>query len=137
MAAAEAPAASTTQLDTLGHPPELTDALRLCCLGVPDSSRQRLSEIGAQLSDDLEDAVDALIVSTRLPPDELEDVAEQLAARDPSNAEWQRDLSVSYNNIGDVQIAQGNLEEALDAYQKAPAIAEQLVARDRVDLLLG
>lgn len=81
MPAAEAPAAPTAQLDTLGHPPELTDTLRLRCIGVPDSSRNRLSEIGAQLSDDPEPAVDALIVSTRLPPDELEDVADQLGAR--------------------------------------------------------
>ena len=57
-------------------------------------------------------------------------IAEQLAARDPSNAAWQRDLSVSYEKIGDVQSAQGQLEPALDAYRRALAIREQLAARD-------
>ena len=32
-------------------------------------------------------------------------IAEKLAAQDPSNAEWQRDLSVSFSKIGDVQRA--------------------------------
>ena len=36
-----------------------------------------------------------------------------LAKADPGNAGWQRDLSVSYNKIGDVLVAQGNLPEAL------------------------
>ena len=31
-------------------------------------------------------------------------------AQDPSNAEWQRDLSVSFDRIGDVQRARGNLD---------------------------
>ena len=35
--------------------------------------------------------------------------AERLAKADPSNAGWQRDLSVSYDKIGDVLVAQGKL----------------------------
>jgi len=35
-------------------------------------------------------------------------IAEALAARDPANTEWQRDLSVSHNKIGDVLLAQGD-----------------------------
>ena len=34
---------------------------------------------------------------------------ERLAKSDPGNAGWQRDLSVSYDKVGDVQVAQGNL----------------------------
>jgi hypothetical protein len=40
-------------------------------------------------------------------------IADRLAKADPGNAGWQRDLSVSYNKIGDVLVAQGNLPEAL------------------------
>jgi hypothetical protein len=29
-------------------------------------------------------------------------IEEQLGARDPANTDWQRDLSVSYNKIGDM-----------------------------------
>jgi hypothetical protein len=36
-------------------------------------------------------------------------IADRLAKSDPGNAGWQRDLSVSYNKIGDVLVAQGNL----------------------------
>ena len=36
----------------------------------------------------------------------------ELAKRDPNNAGWQRDLSVSYDRFGDVARHQGNLEEA-------------------------
>jgi hypothetical protein len=40
------------------------------------------------------------------------DIFDRLAKSEPGNAGWQRDLSVSYNNIGDVLVAQGNLPEA-------------------------
>jgi hypothetical protein len=33
-----------------------------------------------------------------------------LAKSNPSNVGWQRDLSVSYEKIGDVQVAQGDLD---------------------------
>ena len=36
-------------------------------------------------------------------------IAERLAAADPGNAGWQRDLSVSHERIGDVLVAQGEL----------------------------
>ncbi len=58
------------------------------------------------------------------------EIAEALAARDPDNAGWRRDLSVSHNRIGDVRVAQGDLPGALDAFQKALEIAEALAARD-------
>jgi len=34
-------------------------------------------------------------------------IAERLAKTDPGNVRWQRDLAVSYDRIGDVQMAQG------------------------------
>jgi len=37
-----------------------------------------------------------------------------------------RNLSVSFNKIGDVQVAQGNLPEALKSFRDGLAIAERL-----------
>ena len=54
----------------------------------------------------------------------------QLAAQDPSNAEWQRALSVSYNKIGDVLRAQGSGEEALTAYRDSLDIRQYFAAQD-------
>ena len=53
-----------------------------------------------------------------------------LPQTDPGNADWQRDLSVSFNKIGDVQSARGNLDAALRAYQDSLAIPEKLAAQD-------
>jgi tetratricopeptide (TPR) repeat protein len=40
---------------------------------------------------------------------------------------WQRDLSSSYNNVGNILRRQGDLAEALAAYRTALAIRESLV----------
>jgi hypothetical protein len=60
-------------------------------------------------------------------------IAEALAGRDAANTQWERDLSVSHNKIGDVRVAQGDLGAALTAFRKSLAIAEVLAARDRVN----
>ena len=57
-------------------------------------------------------------------------IAEHLAKADPSNAGWQRDLSVAYNKVGDVLKDQGNLPEALKAYRDSLAIVERLAKAD-------
>jgi len=49
-------------------------------------------------------------------------IRQHLAEQDPSNAGWWRDLSVSYNNLGDVLSAQGRLDEAAKAYQEDGAL---------------
>ena len=59
-----------------------------------------------------------------------QDIISGLAKADPGNAGWQRDLSVSYNKVGDVQVAQGNLPEALNAYQASLAIIDRLAKSD-------
>ncbi|MBK9327119.1 MAG: hypothetical protein IPN00_12635 [Hydrogenophilales bacterium] len=56
-------------------------------------------------------------------------IAEALAARDPANTEWQRDLSVSFDRIGNVLVAQGDGPGALAAYRKGLAIRQALAAR--------
>ena len=43
---------------------------------------------------------------------------------------WQRDLAVSYDKVGDVLVAQGNLAEALKAYQDSLAIRDRLAKAD-------
>ncbi len=48
----------------------------------------------------------------------------------PATPEWQHDLSVSHNKIGDVLAAQGKLDEALQAYRDGLAIMERLAAAD-------
>ena len=49
-------------------------------------------------------------------------IFERLAKADPGNAEWQRELSVTQDRIGDVLIAQGNLPGALAAYEASLAM---------------
>src|SRR5260370_30587259 len=55
---------------------------------------------------------------------------ERLAQSDPGNAGWQRDLWVSYNKLGDVLVAQGNLPEALKTFRDELGIAERLAQSD-------
>jgi tetratricopeptide (TPR) repeat protein len=57
-------------------------------------------------------------------------IAQQLAERDPANAQWQRDLSESWQRMGEVLQAQGDLCAALEAFKKSMAIAHQLAERD-------
>ncbi len=57
-------------------------------------------------------------------------IADRLAKSDPGNAGWQRDLSVSYNKVGDVLVAQGNLPEALKIFRDGLAIADRLAKSD-------
>ena len=57
-------------------------------------------------------------------------IAEGIVAQDPGNARWQRDVAISYNNIGDVRWDEGDRKGALAVYEKALAIAERLAAQD-------
>jgi hypothetical protein len=57
-------------------------------------------------------------------------IREGLAARDPENTGWQRDLSVSHIKIADVLVAQGDGPGALTAYRRSLGIREGLAARD-------
>ena len=57
-------------------------------------------------------------------------LAAGLAARDPANTGWQRDLSISHDRIGNMLVAQDDGPGALAAYRKALGIREALAARD-------
>ena len=57
-------------------------------------------------------------------------IRDRLAEADPGNAEWQHDLSLSHERIGDVRRAQGDLAAALTSYQTAHAIRDRLAKAD-------
>jgi tetratricopeptide (TPR) repeat protein len=57
-------------------------------------------------------------------------IADQLAQKDPDNAQWQRDLSVSWEKIGNIRQAQGDLTAALDAFTQSKTIRDRLTQRD-------
>ncbi|OQX00565.1 MAG: hypothetical protein BWK73_48135 [Thiothrix lacustris] len=57
-------------------------------------------------------------------------IAQTLADNDPSNAGWQRDLSVSLNKIGDILTAQGKLDDAKAVFEKSRDIAQTLADND-------
>ncbi len=50
--------------------------------------------------------------------------------RRPHQHTRQRDLSISYNKVGDVLVRQGKLDEALKAFRDGLAIRERLAAAD-------
>jgi len=57
-------------------------------------------------------------------------IRERLAKADLNNAGWQRDISVSYNKIGDVLKEQDNLPEALQFFRDSVVIRERLAQSD-------
>ncbi len=58
------------------------------------------------------------------------DAANASLAVEPTNTQWQRDLAVSYDRIGDIQTRQGDSAAALKSYQASLTIAERLAASD-------
>ncbi len=58
-------------------------------------------------------------------------IREQISAAEPGNADWQRNLSVSYVKIGDVLgFTEGKLEDALQAYRNGLIVAQRLAESD-------
>jgi tetratricopeptide (TPR) repeat protein len=55
---------------------------------------------------------------------------QHLAEKDPGNTQWQRDLSVSRNKVGDVLRDQGDLAGAFAEYRAALAIRQRLAEKD-------
>ena len=58
-----------------------------------------------------------------------------LLAANPNRTDSQRDLSVSYEKIGDVQVAQGDLAGALKSYRDGLSIDERLANSDAANVL--
>jgi eukaryotic-like serine/threonine-protein kinase len=53
-----------------------------------------------------------------------------LAAEKPDDITYQRDMSVAYDEVGDVLVTQGNLAEALKSFRDGLAIRERLAKAD-------
>lgn len=58
------------------------------------------------------------------------EILQALLAQQSDSTDLQLDLSVSYNKVGDVQTAQGDLPAALTSYQVTVAIIERLAKSD-------
>ncbi|WP_027186441.1 AAA family ATPase [Desulfovibrio inopinatus] len=56
--------------------------------------------------------------------------AQNLADSDPGNAQWQRDLSVSYERIGDLLATTGDTDGARQQYEKSQQIFQRLADSD-------
>ena len=59
---------------------------------------------------------------------EAEGLMQRLAAEAPGNFAWLRQLSVTFDELGDLFHAQGRLKEALASYRTSATIAERLAA---------
>src|SRR5258705_11352285 len=57
-------------------------------------------------------------------------IDEKHSKQDAGNADGQREVSVGYNKVGDVQSAQGDLAGALKSYHDSLAIREKLAKQD-------
>lgn len=55
---------------------------------------------------------------------------QRLAQADPSNTEWQRDLSISHEKIGGVRLAQGDVPGALATFSESLSIRQRLAQAD-------
>ncbi|MFK7944239.1 MAG: hypothetical protein AB8B85_15185 [Paracoccaceae bacterium] len=58
------------------------------------------------------------------------EIREQLVAMAPGNTGWQRDLGMSYNRLGDVQLAADDPIAAEESYRTGLEIAARLAATD-------
>ncbi|WP_295302902.1 DUF4062 domain-containing protein [Accumulibacter sp.] len=63
------------------------------------------------------------------------EVIKRLAAVEPGNALWQRNLSVLHERIGDLRTVLGDLAGAGQAYEASFAIAKRLAAADPANVL--
>jgi tetratricopeptide (TPR) repeat protein len=61
-------------------------------------------------------------------------IADRLAKADPGNLAWQRDLSVSYDRMGDVLASQGDLAGALATYKDSLAIFDRITKANPANL---
>ncbi|MEI7940889.1 MAG: DUF4062 domain-containing protein, partial [Verrucomicrobiota bacterium] len=114
---------------TTGHPLRQF-ALALVRPGVAEAATQ--AAVANKFNFDLNDALE---IEGHLPlRKELlkaaHDSLSNLAAADPSNAGWQRDLSVSQGQVGDVLLAQGDLAGAQQAYRESLAGMQRLALAD-------
>jgi tetratricopeptide (TPR) repeat protein len=56
---------------------------------------------------------------------------EALLKQEPNSRDYQRELGVAYEKIGDAEVEQGHFDEAYDSFKACLAIREQLVKSDQ------
>ncbi len=61
------------------------------------------------------------------------EIFQALAQTDPNSSQAKRDLSISYNRLGDVHLKLGATDKALQAYQKGLGLSEALAQADPND----
>ena len=59
-----------------------------------------------------------------------------MAASDPSNSGWQRDVFVSHAKLGDIREKEGDEATALQHYRRGLKIVRRLVERDPTTAVL-
>ena len=79
------------------------------------------------------DDADGPLAAARKAYQQAFDIAQKLAAADPTDAQAQRDLSISYDKLGNVSLQAGQVTEALTLYQKALEISQKQAAADPTD----
>ena len=70
------------------------------------------------------------VAAAQAAAEQSRDIMEKLAASDPTNTDWQRQLSVGWEKLGGVREAQGDLAGALEAYTQSQTIRARLAASD-------
>ena len=124
--------------DTVGVPASLVKDI----LDRARALQEQLIKSG-QVTPELKDSEAAALLETSLSLLAIGDTAGALSAAlqaqqiftdllagNPANTDWQRGLSVAYENFGDVQLAQGNLVGALASYRDGLAITNRLAKSD-------
>ena len=66
----------------------------------------------------------------------VHEVIARLAASDPANAEWQRDLIISFERLGDIAREQGDLTAAVGHFEKSRAGWAKLIQQDPANISL-
>ena len=97
---------------------------RVVALGKPGQDDRSLYWAGLGLGDIQAQRGD--LNGARSAYDHAAAIADDLVKATPDNVFWQRDLSVSYNKVGEVLELQGKLPEALKSYRDGLAVSDRL-----------
>ena len=125
--AAEAGERIASYLMGYGRAVDLITFCREICAGLPEDHDRHHVFLGTQIDALLQLglAQDALSVAR-----EVSQSLETRTAAEPNRADYQRDLSVSFNKLGDLLGSLGEGEQARAYYEKSLAISERLAAAE-------
>jgi Flp pilus assembly protein TadD len=118
---------ATVVKDILDRARDLQEQLTKSNQVTPDlkySKASALSEMAGSLQE-IGDTAGALSAA-----EQARQILAALVAASPNNNDWQRDLAVTYDRVGDVRIAQNHLADALASYRSSFAIRQNLAKSD-------